>query len=48
VVIARCLDQIARAVERISDTAREIKLCNTGREQPQRLLPHLEEQVPRP
>jgi hypothetical protein len=29
--VARCLDQIARAVERISDIAREINLRNTGR-----------------
>jgi len=30
-VIARCLDQIARAVERISGTAQEINLGNSGR-----------------
>src|SRR5271157_798946 len=30
-VIARCLDQIARAVERISGIAREINLRNSGR-----------------
>jgi hypothetical protein len=30
-VIARCLDQIARAVERISGIAGEINLCNRGR-----------------
>ena len=29
-VIARCLDEIARAVDRISDIAREINLRNTG------------------
>ena len=30
-VIARCLDQIARAVERISGIAREINLRKRGR-----------------
>jgi hypothetical protein len=30
-VIARCLDQVARAVERISGIAREINLRNRGR-----------------
>jgi len=31
VVIARCLDQIARVIERISSIAREINLHNSGR-----------------
>jgi len=38
-VIPRCPDQIARAVERITDTARDINLRNTGREQRDRKRP---------